>query len=114
MKPPSTLPLSGANFPTQFPAQNQSFTAQSPVHDTNPWAADARKQQPAAMSDSSNVPVSRHARTTSDAERWLKSIQQQTGASNASNVVSAAVPTNNNTFDPFNQNKGTSGFEVKI
>ena len=114
MKPPTSLLTSGATFPTQFPTQSQSFTAHSPVHDTNPWAADARKQQPAAMGDHRNFPGPRHERTTSEAERWLKSIQQQTGASNVSNFGPPAT-TNNNTFDPFNWNKGTAaGFEVKI
>ena len=113
MKPPSTLNTSGAVFPTQFPNQSLSFTAHSPVHDTNPWAADARKQQPSGTGDSAHFSGPRHERTTSEAERWLKSIQQQTGAGNVTNMGNP-VSANPGTFDPFNWNKGTAGFEVKI
>jgi len=59
------------NQPTETNQQLINFGPSSPVHDTNPWAADAR------LHVVDTKPSIRHQRTPSEADEWLKKIEKQ-------------------------------------
>ncbi|XP_076815564.1 protein numb homolog isoform X1 [Clavelina lepadiformis] len=108
---PTSLQLNNTTQSLGFNS-NSLANSGSPVHDTNPWAADTRRQQQPTFDGSFFNNVNRPlTRKPSEAEKWLNTVQQQTGTVPSTTHPKSVVHGNNN--DPFNWNKNTA-FQVKM